>query len=264
MGITKEQLAELVGDSALSEDALIKIKVMVENAINEKVEAARAELMEQIEAYEQYAMSEVEDLTESNEVELADLSEKANAYADYVVQEMTEKVDAYSEYVVEQFLEENHGALVQTDEYNKMKRVFDTVKESFETAGFVLNESAPLQVNPDEELVSKLDEAKVSFNELFEQYQAAIAENEEMHFAIVFEHLTKDLASTQVEKVKALVENVSFDGVHEFKRAVELMIEQITDTKAPIKEDIEQVIQESGQDEGSVTASEMSKYLKFL
>jgi CII-binding regulator of phage lambda lysogenization HflD len=77
----------------------------------------------------------------------------------------------------------------------------------------------------------KLDEATEAYNKLFEETVALKKQLEEQQFAIVFENLTRDLADTQREKISKLIENISFASIDEFKRGVELMIEEIVSSK---------------------------------
>lgn len=279
MGITKEQLEEILGpDSVIGEDTAIKLKILIEQAVAEKLDAQIQEkleaeqskyaaLEEKISQYEEYVLAEQEELTESFVAEKEQLMEQANAYSDYVVAEMTEKVDAYSDYVVENFMTENQSALVETAEYNKMKSLFEKVKGAFEEANFALQENTQTPTDPDQALVEELETVKESFNDIFNQYQQVVKENEEMHFAIVFEHLTKDLASTQVEKIKEIIENITFDGVHEFKRAVELMIEQFKgaalseETKSDLAD---QLLESTADVPAKPKSADMGKYLKFI
>lgn len=278
MGITTEELKALFPEAELSEDTVLKIKIMVENAIKEKVDAAlvesaatfeaeKAELQSQIQAvqeqaaaYEQYAATEIESI-----------KAKAQEYSEYVVQEMTEKVDAYAEYVVEKFIEDNRQALVEGQEYSRMKSVFESIKSAFEGAEYEL-----VQVDKSSEHDAALQEAKSSYNSLYDKYQAVLKENEEMQYAMVFESLTKDLADTQKEKIKALIEHVSFVDVAEFKRGVELMIGQISEGASTATEESDASVQSAAsveEVEASAVveskaeekpASPMSRYLNVL
>lgn len=269
MGITTEQLKALFGESELSEDTIVSVKLMVEEAITTKVEEATSALQEQIDAYSAYVIDEHKALQEQVEAyseyviaENEDLTQKANDYAAYVVEEMTNKIDAYAEYVVEKFIEDNKQTLVESNEYARMKSTFETIKEAFEGAFF--------QLTPTDEtkkLEGELQEAKSQYNEVFGKLQTVMAENEEMQFAMIFESLTKDLADTQKEKLKALVEHVSFDSVAEFKRGVELMIGRVKDEPAqsadPLVESKEPVIVEE-EDQKVTPASPMARYLNVL
>lgn len=219
MDITQE-LKELLEGVELSEDTLIKLKLMVEQVIQSRTSS----LQEEIEAIKNESTLQVESI-----------KAKADEYAQYVVQEMSEKVDAYVEYVVEKFIEENKAALIEHQEFSRMKNVFESVKRAFEDGLFKLNESAYVS-----ELQAKLAESADAYNKLFEETATLKKQLEEQQYGIVFENLTKNLADTQREKISRLVENVSFESIDEFKRGVELMIEEIvvSSKKEPLKEEV--------------------------
>lgn len=269
MAIKNEELKALFPDLEISEDTILKIKIMVENAVAEKTKTALAESATAIEA----AQASIATITEQAEQELAsvvaDMTEKAEAYAEYVVKEMTEKVDAYAEYVVERFITDNADALKEGIEYGRMQRVFESIKSAFETASYELTD---VKVVEDAASEAALTEAKSTCNKLFNENQQLVKENTEMQFAMVFESMTRDLADTQKEKLNALIENVTFDGVAEFKRGVELMIAQLTENSAPVEPEVTPVEPEvdpvvepevTPVDESSKPSS-MSRYLNVL
>lgn len=268
MEITQETLKELIGESDISSDAVLKLKIMLENAIATRLEEQKVALetahQEAVTALE----TQIADATAAHEAEALDLAEKANQYAQYVVQEMTDKIDAYAEYVVEKFIEDNKQTLVESDEYSRMKSVFASIKEAFEAAHFDL---AP-PTDGVAEVEGKLQEAKDAYNDVFTKYQAVVAENEEMQYAMIFEHLTAGLADTQKEKLKTLVENVSFEGVAEFKRGVELMIGQVTESSKSATDDgaagntviVEDVAGAGAAAVVAPASDAMQRYLKVL
>ena len=285
MAITNDELKALFPEIEITEDTLLKIKIMVESAIKAKVDAATSELTAAHDAAIAKITEDLEDAIaardmlkeqaeEYAEYVVQEMTEKATSYAEYVVQEMTEKVDAYAEYVVEKFIEDNQQALQEGQEYARMQSVFESVKSAFEQAGYELT-----AVDKSAEHDAAIAEAKASYNELFDKHQKLIKENEEMQYAMVFESLTKDLADTQKEKLKSLIESVSFEGVSEFKRGVELMIAQISEgaASAATEEQVEAQTQvEEQQTEVQVeeqqveekkqetTVSPMAKYLNVL
>lgn len=256
MTITKENLKDLIGESDVSEDTLLKIKIMVESALAEKLDEQAKTLAEQNEVKLTALQAELDEAKEIHAAEIQSLHEKANQYAQYVVTEMTEKIDSYAEYVVEKFIEDNKQTLVESDEYNRMKTVFESIKLAFEGAHFAL-----VPTDTTSELEASLAEVRESYNGLCIDHEALKKENTEMQFAMVFESLTSDLAETQKEKLKALVENVSFTDVSEFKRGVELMIGQVTESKTAA------VIAEAAEGEevqdSPAKASRMSRYLSI-
>jgi hypothetical protein len=206
MNITKELKKHLAGVN-LTEDTLIKLKLMIEREIKARTKSLREEI----------AATKKE-----SDLRVKRIKAKADEYGQYIVNEMADKVDAYSDYVVEQFIKDNKESLIEHKEYARMKKVFDRVKRSFEDGMFKLDESSAVT-----KIQNKLDESTKAYNKLFEETVALKKKLDEQQYAIVFESLTKDLADTQREKVANLIENISFASVNEFKRGVELMIEEI-------------------------------------
>ena len=268
MSITQENLKELIGEQEVSEDTLLKIKIMVENSINEKVEAAVEEtkktVAEELQPKIDALTEQVATLETTHAEELAKISESANAYAEYVVSEMTSKIDTYAEYVVERFIEDNKTALIEAEEYARMKETFSKIKAVFEEQYFDL-----VPTDRTSELEEQVAKVKGEYDSLFTELTEAKKENDEMRHAIVFESLTRDLAETQKEKVKTLIENVSFDSIGEFKKGVELMVKQVTESKASdTAANVVKPLTEESKDVGAeVKASPdgaMARYLKVL
>lgn len=258
---TTKELAELFEGVELSEDTLVKMKMMMEKAIQEKTDLLKEEvsaLNKQIIRKDAEHALEIKNLTEKAEEyglflqekadeygnflqEKADeygnflqenaeaygifLQEKANDYGQHVVAEMTDKVDDYTSYVVEKFVNENKAALIEQNEYDRMKKLFENVKTAFEHNSFKLNEE--IEVPKDTSLETKLKESLEAYNELYGEFAEVKKNFEEMQYSMVFENVTKDLADTQKERVNKLVKNVSFSSISEFQRGVELMVEEI-------------------------------------
>lgn len=243
MDISRE-LKELLGSAELSEDTLIKIKLMIEQAIQSRISSLQ---------------EKIETLKKEHARKIKLIKAKADEYGQYVVQEMSDKVDAYAEYVVEKFIEENKAALIEHQEFSRMKDVFDNVKRAFEDGLFKLDESACVS-----DLRAKLAESTEAYNKLFEETAALKKQLEELQYGVVFEALTKDLADTQREKISRLIENVSFASIDEFKRGVELMIEEIVASSR--KEQLNE--EESSNSHGFGTqpqiSEKMKQYLKHL
>jgi hypothetical protein len=268
MSITQENLKELIGEQEVSEDTLLKIKIMVENSINEKVEAAieetKTSVTEELQPMIDSLTEQVAAMETSHAEELASISESANAYAEYVVQEMTAKIDTYAEYVVEKFIADNKAALVEADEYARMKETFSKIKAVFEEQYFDL-----VPTDRTSELEQEIAAVKEDYESVFAELQTANEDLDEMRHAIVFESLTRGLAETQKEKVKALVENVSFDSIGEFKKGVELMVNQVTESKtADSSDEVKTPLSEESKfvsaEVKASPAGDMARYLKVL
>lgn len=248
-------LKDILEGAELSDDTALKLKVMVENAINEKVEAVKAECAQEIEAL-------VEKADAYSEFVVNEMTEKANAYADYVINEMSEKVDSYATYVVEQFVEQNQAQFVESAEFTRVSNALNNIKRVFEENYYVLTD------NPDVSSFEKLaEEAKTSYNNLFNEHTGLKKKFDELLRISIFENATRGLADTQRDKVADLVENVKFDGIKEFERGVTLMVEEISKKSKSGSESSmikEEVVHTSIPHDTKETSDKMSVYLSRL
>lgn len=260
MALTNEEIKTLLGEGEVSDDTVTKLKIMLENVIASKTEALTEELEKtksDAEAYVAHVKEELEAQAEAyGEYVKEEMESQAEAYAEYVKEETDSQVEAYAEYVVKEFVSENKEALVEGVEYARMKRAFDNIKNVFESEFFRVE---PVEGEVDT-LKLEISESAKSYESLFENYRSILKENEEMRTAIIFEHVTQGLADTQKERVKTLVENVSFDNITEFQRGVELMVEEVrTEKNAPQQEQVEEVKTQEKE-----TYFDMSKYMKHM
>lgn len=160
--------------------------------------------------------------------QLNKLTEAAQKYGDYVKAEMGEKINEYIRYASKEYIKENQGKFNQLEQFERMKAVFESVKQAFEYNGFKLDESAQVK-----DLQGQLTEAKNSFNEIFENFTKANDELEVAKQAILFESMTKGLTSSQKLKAKQLAEGISFDSIKEFKQGVGLIVENVKRSDKP-------------------------------
>ena len=175
---------------------------------------------------------------------------------------LVEKVDGYLNYVVEQYMEENKLAVesglrteIAEDFIQGMKTLF---KEHFievpEEKYDVLEEMQ----TKSEDLQSKLDESITQSIELAKELNALKA-------ASILDEQTKDLAATEAEKLKKLVEGVDFDSEDLYREKVSVIKENYfpkTAKQSPEK----MLVEESGTNPTAFidTNSMMSRYVDTL
>lgn len=235
--------------------------------LNTEHESIIDELKEEAEAYGEFLQNKANEygkFIESKADEYGDfLQEKANEYGEFVTEELAKKVDEYSNYVVENFINEHKAALLEQCEYERMKTLFENVKQAFEVNNFELNETVHKEVDNSVEL--KLQESINSYNKLYNDYMDLRKQLETMQFSMILENKTNDLTDTQKERVNRLIKNVSFASIDEFKRGVELIVEEVT---VPIKADQLtdfDLNQEVTDDNKSVVGNDkMVTYAKYL
>jgi len=230
--VSADMNALVESEATLSEDFKTKAAVIMEAAVKSKV----SEEVSRIEA----------ELQEELDEELKTTRE-----------EMVEQIDSYLNYVVEKFMEENKLAIeagirteIAEDFMNGLKNLFT---ESY--------------VEVPESKVDLVDELSMTVRELEEKLnettEAAIRQSGELEElkrdAIIREH-SRDLAETQVEKLKSLAEDIDFEDAETFATKVSTIKESyFTKKKVTVAE--EQVAEDAETQEVSES---MQRYVTAL
>jgi hypothetical protein len=175
---------------------------------------------------------------------------------------LVEKVDGYLNYVVEQYMEENKLAVesglrteIAEDFIQGMKTLF---KEHFievpEEKYDVLEEMQ----TKSEDLQSKLNESITQSIELAKELNALKA-------AAILDEQTKDLAATEAEKLKKLIEGVDFDSEDLYREKVSVIKENYF-PKTPKQSPEKMLVEESGTNPSAFidNNSMMSRYVDTL
>ena len=175
---------------------------------------------------------------------------------------LVEKVDGYLNYVVEQYMEEKELAVesglrteIAEDFIQGMKTLF---KEHFievpEEKYDVLEEMQ----TKSEDLQSKLDESITQSIELAKELNALKA-------AAILDEQTKDLAATEAEKLKKLIEGVDFDSEDLYREKVSVIKENYF-PKTPKQSPEKMLVEESGTNPSAFidNNSMMSRYVDTL
>jgi hypothetical protein len=236
----KEGIEALFDGEELSEDFKEKTVTIFEAAINERVEAHKAELEEKFDA----------DLQEQTEI---------------IVSELVEKVDSYLDYVVSEWIEENEVQI----ESNFKVEVAESLMDSI--VGLVKEHNIAM----DEETLDVVKAAEENTAEITEKYNAAVAELieakkqiEESQRTAAFVVASEGLADTQVEKLRVLAEGVSFNDVDDFQRKLEIIKESYFKAEPVEKgEDLSEQLLEEGVEEDKPEATldpTMSQYVNAL
>ena len=189
----KDDLKALVAEEAtLSDEFKSKAETIFEAAINTKVNA------------------EIDRLEEKYNEELAEEIESTKA-------DLVEKVDNYLNYVVESWMEENKLAIqnglrteIAEDFMNKLKDLF--------TESYI--EVPEGKVDMVDDLADQVEELEKTVNESTQKAIDMAVELEGYKRDAIIREATKDLAETQVEKLKKLAENVDFEDEDTFTQKV--------------------------------------------
>lgn len=228
----KEQLSAIFGDD-LSEDFREKATAIFEAAViarvNEEMEKVTVKLEEQSQA-------KLEEMTEG----------------------LIDKVDSFMNYVVEQWMEENKLAVeggLRTE-----------IAEDFITGLKTLFQEHYIEVPEDkvdvvEELQTTSEQLEEKLNETLNKNIELAEELSNLKKAIVLSEMSGDLADTESEKLKKLVEGVQFDNDELFREKVKVIKENYF-PKAQKSSPEEQLLNEEAPVQQS--GDTMSKYVQAL
>jgi regulator of replication initiation timing len=173
---------------------------------------------------------------------------------------LVEKIDGYLNYVVEQWMDENQLAI-------------DNGLRSEITEGFIqglknLFVESYIEVPEDkydvvEDLAEKVEELTARLNETIDENVALSHEYIELKKQIVFEEVTKNLASTETEKLKKLVEGVDFDSEELFKEKINVIKENYF-PKVTGRSPEKTLVEETGTTPVFDSGDSMSKYVQAI
>jgi len=202
--VTADMNALVESEATLSEDFKTKAAVIMEAAVKSKIseEVARIE---------------------------AELQEEMDEELKTTREEMVESIDGYLNYVVEKFMEENRLAIEAGIRTEIAEDFMNGLKNLFTESYVDIPES---KVDLVDELSTTVRELEEKLNETTESAISQSAELEELkRDAIIREH-SRDLAETQVEKLKSLAEDIDFDDVETFLTKVKTIKESYFSKKA--------------------------------
>jgi len=231
--VTADMNALVESEATLSETFKDKAAVIVEAAVKSKV----SEEVSRIES----------ELQEEFDEELKTTRE-----------EMVEQIDGYLNYVVEKFMEENKLA-IENGLRTELAEDFMTGLKNLFTESYV--DVPESKVDLVDELGTQVRELEEKLNETTESSIYMFGELEELkRDAIIREH-SRDLAETQVEKLKTLAEDIDFEDAETFAMKVSTIKESYFTKKTPSVVG-EEMIDES-VDEEEIPSS-MARYVSAL
>ena len=232
---TSAELDALVeSEATLSEEFKQKTAILFETALKSKL----SEEVDRLEA--QYK----EDLAE----------EVSSTKSDLV-----EKVDNYLNYVVETWMEDNKLA-VQNGLRTEIAETFmEKMKDLFTESYIDVPES---KVDLVDELAESVDELETKLNEQTQKVIDTTVELEGYKRNTIIREASRDLAETQVEKLKTLVEDVDFGSEDAFTSKVNTIKESYFSQK--IKEEVSQDIAEDANAQTAEVSDVMGSYLSAI
>ena len=232
----KAELDTLVNNEAtLSEEFKEKTAVIFEAAVKSK-------LSEEIDRLETQYKEELEEEVSSTKSELV------------------EKVDSYLNYVVENWIKENEIAIENGLRTEIAEGFMDKLKDLFTESYIQVPES---KVDLVDELAEQVEELETKLNETTQKVIDQSGEIEEMTKDRIINESASDLADTQVEKLKSLVNDLDFESEEKYAEKVDTIKEAHFSQETGSSEE-SPVIEEDGHDEVMETSPNMDKYITAL
>ena len=190
----------------------------------------------------------------------ARLEEQAQTQLEEYQAGLVEKVDSYLNYVVEQWMEENSLA-VETGLRTEVAEDFISGLKTLFKEHYI--EVPEEKYDVLDELQTMAQELEAKLNEAIDQNVQTSKELSTLKKSKVFEEQTKDLAATEVEKLRKLVEGVEFDNEDLYREKVAVIKENYFPKSAP-KSPEKVLVEESGTNPAAFDNSVMTKYVQAL
>ena len=207
----KDDLKALVNEEAtLSDEFKQKAETIFESAINAKVNA------------------EIDRLEEKYNEELSEEIESTK-------KDLVEKVDSYLNYVVEGWMEDNKLAIQNGLRTEIAEDFMNKLKDLFTESHIQVPED---KVDMVDELADNVEELEAQLNDSTERSIQMAEELELYKREFIIREASKDLAETQVEKLKGLAENVDFEDEDTFAQKVAQLKESYFAKTAKTQEEI--------------------------
>ena len=226
------------GEGDLSEEFKSKAATIFEAAVKSKVR------------------SEVERMEDEYKTEL---EENITTTKD----ELTEKVDTYLNYVVEEWMKENELAIERGLKGEIAEDFISGLKQLFEDHYVDVPDEKYDVLEAQSEKISEL-EGRI--NEMMEEQIQSKSENAELVKEQVMSEVSSDLADTEVEKFKGLVEDVDFSNAASYREKLETLKESyfpsVTPTTLTEEDTFDDV--ETGHAQDIDTSDSMAAYMSAI
>ena len=173
--------------------------------------------------------------------------------------DLVEKVDSYLNYVVETWMEDNKVA-VQNGLRTEIAETFmEKMKDLFTESYIDVPES---KVDLVDELAESVEELETRLNETTQKVIDTTEELEVYKRETIIRESSRDLADTQVEKLKSLVADIDFDSEEQFAEKVGIVIESHFAKQVTGDEEVEAIVEDA--DETVEVSSVMEQYLSTI
>ena len=237
----KEDIEALVQGEELSEEFKSKAATIFEAAVHQKV-------ME-------IATEKIDDLEKEYQ---SNLQEEIVSFRN----ELTDKVDGYLSYVVEEWMKENELALEGSLKSEITEEFIGGLKNLF-TEHYI--EVPDEKIDIVENLYDKVEELEEKLNSQIEENVKTKDELNEYRKNKILEEVCEDLADTQSEKMKSLVEGVSYeDDADDFENKIKTIRESYFPNQTKQDVNVEQESDVSEAEETPKMSNIMEAYSKAI
>ena len=261
-GMMKAEGIEFDEDEALAEESHLDFSYEADfssdlNALVESEATLSEEFKQKAETIFEAAIKsklseEIDRLEAKYEEELAE--EVSSTKSDLV-----EKVDSYLNYVVEQWMEDNQVAIQNGLRAEIAENFMNNLKDLFTESYIEVPES---KVDLVDDLAETVEELEESLNATTAKAIELSEELEVYKRDAIIRESARDLAETQVEKLKSLVEDVDFEDEATFAKKVATIKESYFTKKTTETVDITE--EEQGDDTPVVSSAVMEQYLSAI
>tara|TARA_R110002126_G_scaffold60942_7_gene158076 strand:- start:1227 stop:2171 length:945 start_codon:yes stop_codon:yes gene_type:complete len=221
-------------EQTLSDEFKAKTAIIFETAINSKVSA----VVERLE--NEYQEKLEEELQSTRE-------------------DLIEKVDNYLNYVVEQWMEENQIAVAQGLRTEVAEEFMGKLKDLFVESYIEVPES---KVDLVDELAEQVEELEAKVNEQVKSVMDMTEQLEAYQREAIVNESARDLADTQIEKLRSLVSSLDFVSEESFSHKVKTVKESYFKKEVQVEEELTE--DWSGDARAPVSSSTMDMYLSAI
>ena len=253
----KEEVEEMEGEAIVESpevdtmgelNALVESEATLSDEFKEKTAvifeaAVKSKLSEEIDRLESQYKEELEEELSSTK------------------SEMVEKVDTYLNYVVENWMKENELQVENGLRTEIAEGFMSKLKDLFSESYIEVPES---KVDLVDELAEQVEELESKLNETTQKVIDQSGELEEMKKEEIIRESSSDLADTQVEKLKTLVNDLDFEDAEKFAEKVKTVKEAHFSNEPSGSDEIISEESEGESDELIESSSSMDKYVTAL
>ena len=253
----KEEVEEMEGEAIVESpevdtmgelNALVESEATLSDEFKEKTAvifeaAVKSKLSEEIDRLESQYKEELEEELSSTK------------------SEMVEKVDSYLNYVVENWMKENELQVENGLRTEIAEGFMSKLKDLFSESYIEVPES---KVDLVDELAEQVEELESKLNDTTQKVIDQSGELEEMKKEEIIRESSSDLADTQVEKLKTLVNDLDFEDAEKFAEKVKTVKEAHFSNEPSGSDEIISEESEGESDELIESSSSMDKYVTAL